>query len=98
MLAKMNPPGTPLPDNHLLTNGLTMICGVKPVPPSREDVAWAEEVLLAKHRRNPTGSETTALIKQRHKQGAEMATQLELLRATLARLEAEGVPANNPMV
>lgn len=27
-----------------------------------------------------------------------MATQLELLRASLARLEAEGVPSNSPML
>ena len=27
-----------------------------------------------------------------------MATQLELLRESLARLEAEGVPADNPML
>lgn len=64
---KMNPPGTPLPDGHPFKGGTIIFGASKPVPPTREEVAWAEEVFEAEHGRKPTGTEATALIQQRRK-------------------------------
>ncbi|WP_156682220.1 hypothetical protein [Tepidimonas fonticaldi] len=142
MVFKMNPPGTPLPDNHPLKPGLIIFGARRSVRPSQasdtatpdlrdsdpnrpeteEDGFRADQLRQLKvihdarvarlrsidsnlpsdekdrlaAKINDEAEQRRALVM--NKRQPTMPSQLEFLRASLARLEAEGAPSDNPMV